>query len=120
MPGARPGMTSYSLIVSAELRLARHRLAERGLRRGKARDRHAVGRARNVVEPDLMAERHRGGIAAVFAADADLEVRPGLAAAGDTDLDQFTDAGAIDRDERIDLQDSLGDIGAEEARGVVA
>src|SRR4051812_22142910 len=62
------------------LRLAGNRLAERGLRRGEARDRHAIGRARDVVEPDLVAERHRGRIAAVLAADPDLEVLAGLAA----------------------------------------
>ena len=55
-----------------------------------------------------MAERDGGGIAAVLAADADLEIGTRLAAARDADLDEFTDAVAIDRDERIDLEDSLG------------
>src|SRR3954471_3583733 len=50
-----------------ELRLPRSRLAQRGLRGGEAGDRHAVGRAGHVVEPDLVTERHRGGIAAVLA-----------------------------------------------------
>ena len=101
-------------------RLAGNRLAERGLRRGEPRDRHAIGRARDVVEPDLVAERNRSGIAAVLAADADLEIGPRLAATRDTDLDQFADAVAIHRNERIDLQDALGDVGAEESGGVVA
>jgi hypothetical protein len=39
------------------LRLARNRLAKRGLRGGKTRDRPAIGRARHVVEADLVAER---------------------------------------------------------------
>src|SRR6476469_376048 len=56
----------------------------------------------------------------MLAANADLETGTGLAAAGDTDLHEFTDAIAIDRDERIDFQNSLAAIGAEEARGVVA
>ena len=47
---------------------------ERGLRGGEARDRHAVGRAGDVIEPDLLAEAHRGGIAAMLAADAELQL----------------------------------------------
>src|SRR5262245_5247689 len=114
MPGTSPGMMSSLRNREAGLRLARHRLAERGLRCREASDRHAVGRARDIVETDLVAERHRGRIAAMLAADADLEIGPDLAAAGDADLHQFADAVPIDRDERIDLQDSLADIGAEE------
>src|SRR4051794_31286337 len=98
VPGASLGMTGFFFQAP---RLPRRGLAERGLRRGEPRDRHAVGRAGDVIQPDLMAERHRGRIAAVFAADADLEVCPRLAAALDADLDQFADAVAIDRDERI-------------------
>ena len=55
------------------LRLARDHLADRGLRRRKARDRHAIGRARDIIEPDVVTERDGGGIAAVLAADTDLE-----------------------------------------------
>ena len=40
------------------LRLAGDFLAKRGLRRREARDRHAVRRARNIIEPNLMAERN--------------------------------------------------------------
>src|SRR5260370_11383277 len=93
---SRPGMT---------LRLPRRGLAERGLRRGEPGDRHAVGRAGDVIEPDLVTERHRRRIAAVFAADAHLEVCPRLATALDADLHQFADAVAIDREERIDRHD---------------
>ena len=49
--------------------------AQRRLRGGQARHRHAVGRARHVVEPEPVAERDRRRVAAVLAADADLEVR---------------------------------------------
>jgi hypothetical protein len=56
----------------------------------------------------------------MLAADADLEIGPGLAAAGDADLDELADAVTIDRNERIDFQNPLADIGAEEAGGVVA
>src|SRR6185295_6583945 len=108
MAGIAPGHLHLS-IYSRALRLARDLLAERGLRCGEARDRHAVGRARDVVETDLVAERHRGGIAAMLAADADLETGPGLATAGDTDLHEFTDAVAIDRDKRIDFENPLAE-----------
>src|SRR5437879_7485938 len=77
------------------LRLARNRLAERGLGCGKAGDRHAIGRAGDVVEPDLVAERHGGRIAAMLTANADLQIRPDLAAAGDADLHQLANAVAI-------------------------
>ncbi len=56
-----------------------------------------------------MTERDRGGIAAVLTADAHLEVGAGLAATLHTDLYQFTDAVAIDRNKRIDLENSARD-----------
>src|SRR3984957_6034149 len=102
------------------LRRARRFLAERRLRRCKARDRHAERRAGNVVEPDLVAERDRSRVAAVLAADAELELRAYLAAALGRDPHQFADAIAIDRDERIDRQDALAGVDAEEARRIVA
>src|SRR5215470_8249856 len=52
-----------------------------GVRRGEAGDRNAVGRARHVVERELMAEDHRCRLAAVLAADPDLELRLLLAPA---------------------------------------
>ena len=42
-----------------------------------------------------MAERDRRRVAAMLAANADLEIGPGLAAAGDTDLHEFTDAASF-------------------------
>ena len=68
------------------------RTAQRRLRRGEPRDRHAVGRARDVVEAGLWQKNDRGRIAAVLAADADLELGPRLAAALAADLDQLADA----------------------------
>src|ERR1700687_2112844 len=115
MPGTSPGMTPSLLIVRCRTsRLTGDGLAECSLRRGQPRDRHAVGRARDVVQSDLVAERDRSRIAAMLAADPDLDVRAGLAAAGDADLHQLADAVAIDRDEGVDLEDSLGDVGREE------
>jgi Tol biopolymer transport system component len=48
-----------------------------GLGRGEAGDGHAEGRAADVVEADLVAEVHRRRVAAVLAADAELEVLGG-------------------------------------------
>src|SRR5258708_13021502 len=53
-PSDHPGMTRTS--AKGNSRLAGNGLAERGLRGGPPRDRHAVGRARDVVEANLVAE----------------------------------------------------------------
>src|SRR5437868_2705893 len=90
--------------IDLSLRFARGLLAERSLRRGKPCDRHAEWRARHVIEPDLVAERDRSRIAAVFAANADLEALAHLAAALDADPHQRADAVAVDRYERIARQ----------------
>src|SRR5262249_59126750 len=101
-------------------RLAGRGLAERGLRGGKARDRHPGRRARDVVEPDIVAEGDRGGIATVLAADSELEVVPRLAPALDRDAHELAHALAIERDERIDRQDALGRVWPQETCRVVA
>src|SRR3954470_5243806 len=103
-----------------DLRLPRRGLAERGLRGGEARDRHAIGRAGYVIQSDLVAEGHRCRIAAMLAANPDLQLRPRLAAALDADPDQFAHAVTIDRDKGIDLQNAARDVGTEKTRGVVA
>src|SRR5262245_45617164 len=108
MPGTSPGMTTLAAGAS-RLRLAGDLGADRGLRRSQPRDRHAIGRARDIVETDLVAELHRGGIAAMLAADADLQVRPRLAAALHADLHELANTIAIERDEGIDLQDAFCD-----------
>src|SRR6478672_3768085 len=107
------------LAMDCSLRFARGLLAERGLRRGKPGDRHAERRARYIVETDLVAERDRRRIAAVLAADANLEVFAHPAAALDADPHQRADAIAIDRHERIARQDAARRVDAEERRGVV-
>src|SRR5262245_51503430 len=99
-----PRLSSFK--PALRLRLACDRLAECGLRRGEPRDRHAVGRAGDVVEADVVAEGDGGGIATVLAADADLELRAGLAAARDADLDELADAFLVKRDEGIDRKDA--------------
>ena len=56
----------------------------------------------------------------MFAADAELDVGAGRAAALGGDFDELADAFDIDRNERIARVDALIDIGAEEAAGVIA
>src|ERR1700720_3980292 len=65
--------------------LAGRPFAGRRLRGGKPGDRHPERRARDIVEPDLVTEGDRARVAAMLAADADLEVaggRPPAPAAG--------------------------------------
>ncbi len=51
---------------------------QRRLRRRQASDRHAERAATDIIQTDFVAEDHTGRVAAVFAADADLQ--PGRAA----------------------------------------
>ncbi len=68
-------MGAYSSRLTPSSRLARRVAPQRRLRGGEAGDRHAEGRAGDVVEADGLAERDRGRIAAVLAADAELDAR---------------------------------------------
>src|SRR5258707_5575403 len=110
-----PAARAVRFVMDFSLRFARGLLAERGLRRGEPRDRHAERRAGHVVEPDLMAERDRGGIAAVLAADADLELVARLAPALDAGAHQFSDAPAVRRHAPNAGEDSPGRVWYEEA-----
>ena len=62
---------------------------------GEFRDGDAEGAAADVVEAELVAEHDGAGFSAVFAADAELELRAGRAAVFAGDLHQATDAGLI-------------------------
>ncbi len=66
-----------------------------------------------------MEERDGVCVAAVFAADTDLEARATGATSGDADADQFANARFIDRDERIAFKNSLAGVIRENGRGVV-
>ena len=94
-------------------------IGKRRVRRRQECDRHAVGRAANVIHSDLVAEDHRFGIAAVFAADADLQVGPGLASALRPDFEEMADAFLIERLERVVGEDLLLDIKRQEAARIV-
>mgnify|MGYP007108684602 CR=1 FL=1 len=60
-----------------------------GLRRSQARNGYAERRAGYIVEAGSVAEFYRGGIAAVLAANTELNVGLGLAAQLDCHLDQL-------------------------------
>ena len=67
-----------------------------------------------------MAERDRLRLAAVLAADAELEVVADAAAALDGDPHQVADAVLVDRLERVALEDAVLEVVRQEAAGVVA
>jgi len=73
-------------------------LRERRLGRGEPGDWHPVGRAGNVVEADLVAEADGGRIAAVLAADAELQVLARAAAALGADAHELAHPLAVDGD----------------------
>src|SRR5271154_991427 len=91
----------------------------RRLCRSQTRDRHAKWRATDVAQADAMAEFHGVGVTAVFAADAELDVGPRLAAFRDGDFHELADAGLVNRGERIFLHDFGFLIRAEETAGIV-
>src|SRR5437868_11101685 len=112
-----PGFTAGTRQESSLVAL---RLAECGLGGGEAGDRHPERRAAHVVHPDLVAEHHAVRVAAVFAADAHLQVLavlrlPARAPLANSDVDEPTHAPHVDRLERIDRQDLLLEIGRHEA-----
>src|SRR5438034_1441148 len=89
-------------------------LTDGRLRRSQTGDRDAVGGAADVVETHSLAERDRGRVAAVLAADAELDVRLHRPATLGGDADQVADAFLIEGHERVLLEDALVDIGVQE------
>src|ERR1035437_2845398 len=71
------------------------------LRGGQAGDGDAERRAGHVVHAHAVAELHRARLAAVLAADADFQVRVGLAAAIDRHLHQLADTFLVEDGEGI-------------------
>src|SRR5690242_7438697 len=80
---------------------------ERCLRRCEAGDGDAIRRHADVVQADLLEEVDRRRIAAVLAADAELQVRARAAALLDRDVDQLADADRVERLERVLVEDLL-------------
>ena len=75
-------LSSFSKILQTSFSgLARSLAAQRRLGCGKAGNRHPIGRARHVIETRLLAEVDRGRIAAMLAADPELDAVAGALAA---------------------------------------
>ena len=86
--------------------------------RRQTSDRHTERRAGNIVQANLVAEHDRGRIAAVLAADAELDVRAGLLAELNSHLNQLANAVLVKASERIGLIDLLVVVRAKELAGV--
>src|SRR5205085_12583721 len=97
------------LDVLAALRFLQHRL-----RRREAGKRDAVRRAAHVVEADRVAELDGARLAAVLAADAELDLRLRLAAALDADAHEVADALLVEDLERVPREDAVLEIEGEE------
>ena len=69
---------------------------QRRLRRREPGDGHAIGRAADVIEAGRLAEGDAGGVAAMLAANAELEAGLGRPAPLGRDRDQFADALDVD------------------------
>ena len=83
-------------------------------------NRHAERAAGHVGQADVVAELDGRRIAALLAADAELDVRAGLTAQLARHLDQTAHAGLIELGERIGLVDLAVIVGREELARVVA
>src|ERR1700741_635369 len=111
--------STFACIIAADARAGEHLslaggiLPQSGLGGGQPGDGDPIGRAGHIGEAELMAEGDRSRVCALLAADADLEPGLGPATTLDADAHQFADALAIDRHERIGLQDAARGIRAE-------
>ena len=79
-------------------------LLENSLRSRQSCRGNPVGRAAYIVKPDEMAELHTLRLAAMLAADADLQVGSRLSSVLNANLHQPTDPPSIDNLERINRQ----------------
>ena len=87
---------------------------------GKARDGHAEGGAAHIVQAHAVAELDARRVAAVLAADAEAQLRTGLAAQLRSHLHQFAYAVLVQVRERVALVDLVVVVIAEELARVVA
>src|SRR5579862_4206370 len=97
-----PSRHPMRLSLILRLFFSKHRL-----RGGEARNRYAEWRTGDIGQACFLEEGDRCGIAAMFAADAELEIGPCLATALDRNLDELAHALLIDADEGIHRQKSL-------------
>ena len=90
------------------------------LRGGETGDGDAVRRAAYQVQTDFVAELNGTGVAAVFAANTDHQIRPCVTAFLHRNPHQTAHALAVEHGKGVILQDMLVNIGREElALGVV-
>src|SRR5207302_9928320 len=121
----RPGLRRRAR-PPAGLRLATSRgcvpgfAGQRGLRRIEPGDRHPVGRAGDVVEADGLAKADRRRVAAMLAANAELQPLAGGPSAFDGEAHHLADPLGIERHERVVLEDPEPLIDPREACRVVA
>src|SRR6185437_5704380 len=96
---------------------------DHGLRRREPRNRHAEGRGAHVVHSRAVAKLYALSVAAVLAANSDLQLRTRLAPALDRPLDQHAHAVHVECLERIVLEDrglGLVNINGQKSACVVA
>lgn len=94
-------------------------LFDGSLRRSHAGDRYAEGGAGYVVHAEFGAELHGGGLAAVFATDADFELGTSGTAFLDAHLYELAHAFLIEDFERIGLDDAVLFVEFEEFGSVI-
>ena len=109
-PGCTVPMTTTSPTPSRGYLSRTSASLRRGLGGGQPRDRDAERRAGDVVQPDLVAEGDARRVAAVLAADADLQARSRGAARLGGDPHQLSDALAVEDLERVLRQDLAVDV----------
>src|SRR5229473_1709777 len=80
---------------------------------------HAIRRAGNIVQADLVAELNRRRIATMFAADSNLQVRARLASLFDGSLHQLAHTFLVDGREWIALQNAALNVSRQELADVV-
>ena len=83
------------------------RFCERRLRGSEPRERDAIGRARDVVEPEPVTEGDRVRLAAVLTADPEFDRRLRTPPALDGDPHELADALLVDHLERVPLEDPM-------------
>src|SRR5579859_3896505 len=87
---------------------------QRRLRGGETGERDAERRAGHVVEPDAVAERDRVRLAAVLAADAELEILLRTSPPRDGDPHQVADTALVEHLERVPFEHVVLEVGGEE------
>src|SRR5262249_53733919 len=97
-----------------------HPHRERRLRRGQTRDRYAIGRTADVVQPDLLEEMDRGRIAAMLTADAQLDARTRAAAELHGRSHDRSHALGVEGRKRILIEDLLVLVDAQELADIIA